>query len=46
MAKLILFVYFLIQIYDVEEILIDYHSITSVKLLKLLLKDFYKTNLI
>ena len=31
-------------IYDVEEILIDYHSITSVNLLKLLLKDFYKIN--
>jgi len=31
-------------IYDVEEILIDYHSITSVNLLKLLLKDFYNIN--
>ena len=29
---------------DVEEILIDYHSITSVNLLKLLLKNFYKIN--
>ena len=31
-------------IYDVEEILIDYHSITSVNLLKLLLKNLYNTN--
>ena len=31
-------------IYDVEEILIDYHSITSVNLLKLLLKNFYNIN--
>ena len=29
-----------IPIYDVDEILIDYHSITSVKLLKLLIKDY------
>tara|TARA_B100001093_G_scaffold331603_1_gene316607 strand:+ start:9316 stop:10062 length:747 start_codon:yes stop_codon:yes gene_type:complete len=28
-------------IYDIEEILIDYHSITSVNLLKLLLKNLY-----
>lgn len=31
-------------IYDVEEILIDYQSITSVNLLKLLLKNFYNIN--
>ena len=31
-------------IYAVEEILIDYHSITSVNLLKLLLKNFYNIN--
>ena len=37
-------VFFDTPIYDVQEILIDYHSITSVNLLKLLLKGFHNIN--